>query len=1304
MNERENPLQSVATEFVTQSFETEVSESQVDAVAETVSDAVSALRSKVGDDRLEELLRDGEGTVLEERHSKDKEDPEPVTCQNIIEPLFTALGYPEPSVEVGDLSDDRGKQADYSFSLRAYDDIDSGRLLVEAEPLNKKLDQERHGLGQVKDWLDRKKFDADFGIATDGMRWVLVKYDRDTYSYDTLAEVNLQRTFVKAFENQTGRNVGLDEWVEGDDRDLLASFVRSFGHDNFLSIASDARAVIKKKKEEITDEFYDEYVQYVFGIRPDDEKKTTRSLVGDGVIAPEEATGDDVRLFAVELMNRLVFLKFLEDKRLVDPDLLGKLVEDHDDGLNPDSFYETYLEPLFFGILDEKPDKRTTRIQEIEVYSEVPYLNGGLFRPTTEWDGDVTERDFDVRDSVLRSIVKLLESHDFSADGGPTDLDPSVLGNVFEKTINHITGDAGDQKKELGAYYTPDEITRFCAEETVQPALCERFADRMVEEWGWTEEMADYDDVYDLVDALPETNTDVIDDMLSLVDEFRALDPACGSGHFLTSVQSELVSIRKALYEKHDEDPPTWKLHKQTVVQNVYGVDIVNPAVEIAKLRLWLSIIAEVNPDEVAEYDDEELALPNVVFNVRQGNSLIGYTDLMETSSDSDQSRLDAWGADTVREKYGDIIDLVEQHKATSDTEEAKEYLEEAERLLDEYRDDLDEKVLLEFREAGIEDIDVEQVREYEPFHWVLEFAQVYADGGFDAIVGNPPWDQLRPNREDFFTRYDRKFRTRMPSEKDEKEAELLADDDIAEAWEGYQKNIEREMDYFNTSSAYELQKPTVAGRVDPNENNLAALFFERVFKLVEGDEQDNDSQDESYVAQVLPGVIFNGSFSKDLRLKLLNETEIKSLVAFENHGIFDGLHPQYKFGVVVFENEGTTDQLRGIFDQRDVGILSDLEDHTIEIPSRVLAEYSPEARIFPSVTSQEEVDVLDKILSHPSLSDDIDNLWKPIPHRELDRARDSDRFIENPKQGDYPVYGGTNIYQYAHNSAVDPGGNPPSFWSINGEKGPEKSAQYRVRERTFNSGNLKKAIYTEFDGPETSKSQKGFVNGLLDEHRGQLLTEEDVLPDFTEYRIIYRDVARVSDERTMIATVLPKNVVCVHTVQTLRPYQISPEKEDLDSSPLHSAYERVYTDQELFVAVGLLNSIPFDFLMRTKIDSHIVKFKFKESQMPRLTEGDDWFHYISSRAACLNCYGEEFAEMRERLGGIDPATDPDERQRLQAEIDAAAFHAYGLDREETTFVLDDFHRVRDPRMMTEKYFDLVAEAYDELAETGPMD
>lgn len=89
----------------------------------------------------------------------------------------------------------------------------------------------------------------------------------------------------------------------------------------------------------------------------------------------------------------------------------------------------------------------------------------------------------------------------------------------------------------------------------------------------------------------------------------------------------------------------------------------------------------------------------------------------------------------------------------------------------------------------------------------------------------------------------------------------------------------------------------------------------------------------------------------------------------------------------------------------------------------------------------------------------------------------------------------------------------------------------------------------------------------------------------------------------------------------------------------------------------------------------------------------------IFPRAARLNCYGEAFAELRERLGGIDPAIDTEERKRLQAEIDAAAFHAYGLDRDETAFVLDDFHQVQNPRLLTDDYFELVLEKYDAVAE-----
>jgi hypothetical protein len=960
----------------------------------------------------------------------------------------------------------------------------------------------------------------------------------------------------------------------------------------------------------------------------------------------------------------------------------------------PQSLYETYFEPLFFGVLDERPSERTQQVRNVRFYSNVPYLNGGLFRPTVNDEQGFSDEDFDVRDAVLESIIRFLESYTFSADGGPDDLDPSVLGNVFEKTINYLTGDADDSKKELGAFYTPDEIIRFCAEETVRPWLLERFKTTMVEELGRERvDMDRYDDVFDLIERAVPRDANVVEPLLDVVDQFRALDPACGSGHFLTSVLGEVVAVRKALYENHPEDPQTWELRKQTVIENIYGVDIVQPAVEIAKLRLWLSIIAEVNADEIDEYDEDDLALPNVVFNVQQGNSLVGYTDLMETNGDSEQMRIDAWGADTVRAKYEAVIEQIRLHKEASDTETAREHLLEAERLREDYRADLDERVLNEFRGAGIEGITPEHVAAQQPFHWVLEFAPVYADGGFDVIVGNPPWDQLKPSREDYFSRYDATFRTRLPSDKDAKQAALLEDEEKAAGWEEYQREVETRIEYFSQSEEYQLQKPTVAGRIDPNEKNLAALFLERVFSL---------ARDDGYVAQVLPGVIFNGSFSKDLRLKLLDETEITALVGFENHGIFDGIDNRYNFAVTTFKNSGETDILRGIFQQRDIGVLDELNEHAVEIPRQVLTEYSPEARIFPFVTSHDEAEALNTILSHPSLNDTFSDRWNVVTHRELDRTRDADRFVEDEQAGDYPVYGGKNIHQHIHDDILELGAQPFTFWSVEEDVAPERSAKHRARERTFNSGDLKKAIYRTFDGPETNKSQKQFVNDLLAEHRNEPLAPEDALLDCTEYRIAYRDIARASDERTMISAVLPKGAVCVNTLQTLRPYRIEPTESDLSENPLHSAYHRVFSDKELFVAVGLLNSVPFDFLIRTKTDSHIVQYKFTESQMPRLTEGDDWFEYIWTRAARLNCYGEAFTEMRERLGGVDPATAPGERKRLRAEVDAAAFHAYGLDREETRFVLDDFHRVQNPRVMTEDYFERVLNEYDMLAESGP--
>ena len=115
-----------------------------------------------------------------------------------------------------------------------------------------------------------------------------------------------------------------------------------------------------------------------------------------------------------------------------------------------DSFYDDYIR-IVFGVEEAADDRRARSL-----------IGEGIVSLA-----EADERDFDVRGSVLESIVSLLERYDFSADGGPTDIDPSVLGNVFEKTINHLTTDPGDRNADFSAYYTPSEITRFSAEETV---------------------------------------------------------------------------------------------------------------------------------------------------------------------------------------------------------------------------------------------------------------------------------------------------------------------------------------------------------------------------------------------------------------------------------------------------------------------------------------------------------------------------------------------------------------------------------------------------------------------------------------------------------------------------------------------------------------------------------------------------------------------------------------------------------------------------------------------------------------------
>jgi type I restriction-modification system DNA methylase subunit len=1095
----------------------------------------------------------------------------------------------------------------------------------------------------------------------------------------------------------------------------------SFTKEQMTSEGGEKNTVLQKlnsieygSAEAIQDTLYDtkqvvkEFYQQFEELRTD--------LVQEVANIPDDR-GDAKQRYVQVVLDRMIFLYFIQEKRLLNRDI-DYLHEKHEGVVEEGGdVYEDFYYPLFFEMLAEgkqDPD-----------FGSLPYLNGGLFSKNPveeEFEdarlGETAER----TNELFGDILDFLSGWNWNVDErldivDPKNLSPAILGHIFEQTVN---------QKEMGAYYTPEEITGFMARRTIHPYLLDQLNESVDSEYGEIDGVFGFPavDSEEGVSALADggaitaqaptgnVETKHVEALYhDVLTEARVLDPAVGSGAFLLAAQEILLDIYLQCIEffQHLESKGQgWELENRTreeleyiddsrggaslyakrqiILNNLYGVDIDDGAVEICKLRLWLSMVADIE-DEPSEVEP----LPNIDFNIRQGNSLIGFTELIEVNDDGD-APLTNWGGGNesgVRELYEDVIEAIERHRDATSATEAMDARQLAESRIDTHSRELNEKVLNQFYSAGLENVDLDDLQEFYPFHWVLEFAPVYDEGGFDVVIGNPPWDRLKPLRDDYFSKYDETFRTRPPDEKDARQDELLSNKDIAEGWEEYQEEMETRAEYFKNSPEYTLQRPEIDGRVKPNPNDLSSLFFERVFSL---------AGKSSYVAQILPGAIFSGASCKDLRKHLLDNTTVDVLTTFENHGIFDQIDTRYRFGIVVFRNQGFTDCVAGRHSEGELDILEGFDQRAIKIPRETLEQYSPEAGIFPYIESERKLEVVQTITKSPPLGHQDTDGVDMEPYQGLRQTSDSDKFVDED-EGEYPVYGGKNVYQYCYSPDFIEDIEPPRFWSVEESTDSQRSAKQRMREKTVRD--LKTAIYEAFDG---TGSQKGFVNDLLREHRGEPLSEKDVLLDCTEYRIGFRRVARSTDERTLIAAVIPKGVVCINTLLAVRNYRIEPYEEGLQENPLHNFYQRIFTDKELFNRVGMLNSVPFDYILRTKIDTDIATYKFKETQMPQLSEGDDWFHYIADRAARLNCYGEEFEEMRQRLGGIKPATDEKERRELRAEIDAAAFHAYDLARRDVQFILDDFHRVEDPRIMDEEYFDMVFEKFDLLEEKGPLE
>ena len=729
------------------------SEKKLDELNDTFNEIFSNLKGSIKNKKdLDDLILYNSRTLKTEDTIKNQK-PEEYTKRIIIRPLLKVLGY-----EATDIGKESGQDLGTSKRWADYTLIIEGEsVLVEAEALNKDLRAKNSGIDQVKEWILSKRTRTDFGIATDGFLWVMVKFDENSMKMKKLKTVNLRPIFIE-FIGQSR--------LKDETETILKEFYSLFSKKNIILAFKEISFKLEEYQEDISQKFYSGYMDFVFGIDAKTGSLSRGYSLLKAIKSPDNKKQDDDRLFAVTFMNRIFFIKFLEDKGLVKKNLLKILWIDFIDIRQnlPNSFYKTYLQSLFFGVFNTPAKNRSSSVERISHFKDIPYLNGGLFSECIE-----RESDYDIEDDILEKIIlEFIEKYNFILSG-EEGLDPDILGNIFEKTINYISKLGTNRQKALGAYYTPDDVTSYIAKNTVYPFLIKKIKNEFLAN-GWKEsELRDFTDMESFLINPPRNSSD-IKKTIEIIRNITVLDPACGSGHFLTTALKELVHIKEILLKSIRSDYSLYHLKRETIGKNLFGVDMEGVGVEIAKLRLWLSLIEDMDIT-----DKEHLeTLPNIEYNILQGDSLVGWIDeplkQKPLSKLYDDKKIQVI-LEQIENDYRDDEDklkIVLDAKDNFNTYEMEKILESYNHLrciysLESFEKAIKLRDILERVRKSIYDFVGVNYAQYlnrtiypkqkkardavivpkkiqKSFHWGIDYSTIVKKGGFDIIIGNPPY------------------------------------------------------------------------------------------------------------------------------------------------------------------------------------------------------------------------------------------------------------------------------------------------------------------------------------------------------------------------------------------------------------------------------------------------------------------------------------------------------------------------------------------------------------------------------------
>ena len=461
--------------------------------------------------------------------------------------------------------------------------------------------------------------------------------------------------------------------------------------------------------------------------------------------------------FAVRLIGRIVFCWFLREKKSVNglpllPESLMSL-----SGIT-ENYYHTVLEPLFFELLNTSGSRRKDKYGTEVIYKQIPYLNGGLFNPHVDdhykYDKTIQCGKFGlvtIPDEWFRHFYGVLSQYNFTVDENTAydielSIDPEMLGRIFENLLAEINPETGENaKKSTGSFYTPRDIVDYMVDNSIleylktKTSIDETRLKALISYSKEDDDLASFDN---------EQKKLIIDALYSVT----ILDPACGSGAFPIGMMQKIVYIMQQvdpeanlLFDKATENVGIlWKkefekqfttgaldyLRKLSVIQNsIFGVDIQPIAVEIARLRCFLSLVIE---EKVVDEEENRgiKPLPSLDFKFIIANTLVPLDDNDQMSLLENQDYIKE--LKNVRDEY---FNAEPDRKA----ELKLEFAEIQKRMYQDTIDNYSKQASRRYAELS----------RWSPFandstSWFDPEWMFGIKDGFDIVIGNPPYIDYR--------------------------------------------------------------------------------------------------------------------------------------------------------------------------------------------------------------------------------------------------------------------------------------------------------------------------------------------------------------------------------------------------------------------------------------------------------------------------------------------------------------------------------------------------------------------------------